>query len=288
MDEIRLYPSVAPGSEGIELKEEVLEVVEDNGWRKTIAQHVLNPSLIPCLPQKPTGTCLMIIPGGGFQRQVISKEGLDIGKWLNTLGITCFILKHRMPGEGHENDLDVPLQDSQRAIRVIRSLANTYGYDTQKIGVMGFSAGGHVAATLGTCYSKKVYNPVDEVDTLSSRPDFMGLIYPVVSMASYDSLKDNLPQHVRVKGDIIRAYPTDQLVHSEVPPTFIAGADDDKVTPPESGINFYLALRKAGLSSELHLFKEGGHGFGLGKDRGNSAQWTSLFETWLKRQDFIL
>lgn len=231
---------------------------------------------------------ILIIPGGGYQRQVLSKEGFHIAQWLNGLGIAAFVLKHRMPGDGHTNDTQVPLQDAQRALRLIRFNAESWGVDSSRIGVMGFSAGGHVAATLCTNFDAPVYQGRDAADALSARPDFAALIYPVISFHSYGEGKDDdgrdLPQHARERGDIIRAFPADEMLRPDTPATFLAGADDDEVTPMEHCCNYYRALRKQRIPSELHIFRNGGHGFGLGTDRGKVDQWPALFAQWLELQ----
>jgi len=279
-NEIRLFNGTAPGSEGLDLKEEILEEATEDGSVKSIAQFVLSPALIPCHPEKPGGTCLMVIPGGGYKRLVINKEGSEIARWLNARGITVFILKHRMPEDGHKNGTLVPLQDAQRGMRVIRSLSGKYGF--KRIGVMGFSAGAHVAATLATCFDKKVYEGADETDGLSARPDFQALLYPAVSLRSYGS-GDRMPVHAREHGrGILGEFPVDELVTPAAPPAFVTVADDDVTTPAENSINYYLSLRKSGIAAELHVFRKGSHGFGLAEGKGPVSGWKGLFEQWLE------
>lgn len=285
-EEIYLFKGVAPGSEHVEIIEESFEEIDSDNSLKKITQTVIKPALIPYIPENPNGIAMLIIPGGGFRRLVMSKEGSAIAHWLNSLGITAFVLKHRMPGDGHEKGAFVPLQDAQRALRVMRSLSSQYGFEKNKIGVIGFSAGGHVASTLGTSFDRSVYDPVDEVDSISARPDFMALIYPVISLHSYGSCGSELPLHTRKNGDIMKEFPTDQLINSNTPQTFLVVADDDPTTPSENSLNFYLGLRKAGVEGELHVFRKGGHGFGLGKIRGNVAPWPGLFEKWISTVEF--
>jgi len=280
-DEIKLFAECAPGSEDLTLTEENIEETMGDRTIKKITQHVLSPALIPYIPENPDGRCIMIIPGGGYRRLVINKEGSEIARWLNSRGITAFVLKHRMPKDGHRNGNSVPLQDAQRGIRMIRSLSETYGYRNDAVGVMGFSAGAHVAATLGTCFDKKVYEPADTLDSISARPDFLALIYPAVSLRSYGDDNEKMPVHAREHNTILQEYPADELITPGTPPAFIAMADDDTTTPAENSINFYLNLRKSGVPGELHIFRRGSHGFGMGTGRGPVSLWTDLFEKWL-------
>lgn len=286
MEEIFIFNGVAPGSENTDLKELNFEEKENDNTIKRISQYVSKPSLIPFIPKNPNGLCIMIIPGGGFKRLVISKEGSEIALWLNSLGITAFVLKHRMPGDGHKNANMVPLQDAQRGLRVIRSLSGNYGYDMDKIGVMGFSAGGHVASSLGTLYSRIVYNFTDKIDNFSAKPNFMALMYPVISVHSYKKCGSELPQHVQLNREFMDEFPTDTFINSDTPQTFIVVADDDKTTPSENSVNFYLGLRSADVPAEMHIFRKGSHGFGLAKTRGAVSLWTENFERWIRTLEF--
>lgn len=277
--EIFLFPGTAPGSEGVDLTESVFEEAWEHQYTKRIVSGVTNPSIMPCLPKNPNGTAVMVIPGGGYRRQVLNLEGTDIAKWLNSLGIAAFILKHRMPCDGHTDGDHVPLQDAQRGIRVIRQRANEFGIHPKKVGVMGFSAGGHLAATLGTHFDKTVYPAVDEGESITARPDFLVLVYPAISPKAL--LERPVKERPKARMGILETYPTDQQITTETPETFILVADDDTTTPSEHGINFYLGLRKVHVPAELHIYKQGGHGFGLGKTRGVISGWTHVCEEWM-------
>jgi acetyl esterase/lipase len=286
-NEILLFPNGAPGSMNLALEEVIFEEPYGHDKVKRIVQGVTAPSIIPFLPAKPNGTAVIVIPGGSYRRQVINLEGWDITEWLNSFGITAFVLKHRMPGDGHENALDVPLQDAQRAVRLIRDQSSRFGIRPDKIGVMGFSAGGHLASAVSTCYDRQVYEPVDDADQLSARPDFQVLCYPCISPAGWklqleEQKLQQVPPHRRVVVDIISRYSTDQYVTSDTPPSFIVVADDDTTTPAEHSVNFYLALRKAGVSAELHAYKAGGHGFGMGASKGPVSKWPEACRAWIE------
>jgi acetyl esterase/lipase len=277
-NEIFLYPGKAPGSENVHME----EIVFDEPWEHThkrIVQGVTMPSIIPFIPDKPNGAAILVIPGGAYRRQVLNLEGSEIAAWLNSIGITAFVLKHRMPGGGHENALDVPLQDAQRAMRLVRSKASRFGIDPDRVGVMGFSAGGHLASTLGTCYDRTVYAPMDDIDPFSAKPDFLVLCYPCISVKGWE--RDG-EVRTTLSTDIFAKYGTDELVTSDTPPTFLMVADDDATTPPEHSVSFYLALRRAGVSAELHIYRAGRHGFGMGTTKGPVQGWTQACAGWLE------
>lgn len=281
MNEVFLFPGTAPGSEGVEIEEKVFEEDWEHGLKKRIVSGVTRSSIIPFLPEKPNGAAVMVIPGGGYRRQVLNLEGTDIAEWLNSLGVAAFVLKHRMPFDGHLEGIHVPLQDAQRGMRLIRGNAARFGIEPGKIGVMGFSAGGHLAATLGTSFEKPVYNPVDDADLLSARPDFMILVYPEISLQVYTDQGYDLPRHLGNRQGILEEYPADQRITRDTPPAFLLVADDDRTTPAENSVGFYLGLRRAGVSAEMHIFRKGSHGFGLGNTRGRVAGWTHLCRGWL-------
>lgn len=285
MNEIYIFPENLPGKDlydNLDIQEILFEEDYKDGYKKQIVSGVTKPSITAFVPENPNGTAIIVIPGGGYRRQVWNLEGTDIASWLNSLGITVFILKHRMPIEDSYIGIHAPLQDAQRGLRIIRSRAKQFGIDPNKIGIMGFSAGAHVASMLGTNFNKEVYSPIDEVDQVSARPNFMVLVYPPTSLNAYTDSNCSLPTRTTVV-NILKEYPTNQLVTSDTPETFLVVADDDKITPSENSILFYLGLRKAGVPAEMHIFKNGGHGFGLSEEKEAVANWTTLCEKWLEK-----
>ncbi len=248
--------------------------------------NVSNPTLTVFVPEKPNGTSVIICPGGGYQFLAINKEGYKTAKWFNSLGITAFVLKYRLPSdEIMENKAIGPLQDAQESVRFMRKNATKWNLNPDKIGILGYSAGGHLAASLSTKYEEVVYQ---KNDSTSAKPNFSLLIYPVISMTteithkgSRKSLLGNEPAK-----ELIDQFSTEKLINAETPPTFLVHAIDDKAVVLENSINYFLGLRKHNVISEMHLYQKGNHGFGLGKD-GTSQFWTTHCEAWLKLNQFI-
>ena len=215
----------------------------------------------------------------------IDKEGTKVAQWFNSLGIPAFVLKYRLPDDLIMKNKNVgPLQDAQEAIRYVRQNAAKWNIDPNKIGILGFSAGGHLAATLSTHYDDNVYASVYKV---SARPDFSLLIYPVISMqndithkGSQTNLLGNNPSQ-----DLIDSFSNEKKVNAKTPPAFLIHATDDTVVLPENSIDYYLALKKNGVTAELHLYEKGGHGFGLGVN-DTSKYWTRDCEEWLKANGY--
>jgi acetyl esterase/lipase len=244
---------------------------------------VVTPTLSVFLPNESStnGASVLIFPGGGYSHLAIDKEGTKVAQWLNTLGITAFVLKYRLPNEQIMKDKTIgPLQDAQEAIRYIRRNVEKWKVNKDKIGVMGFSAGGHLAATLSTHYNEKIYQVSD---SLSAKPDFSILIYPVISMTNEITHKGSQNNLLGVSPSVslINKFSNEQHVNSETPPTFIIHATDDLVVPAENSLNYYLALKKNKVPAELHLYEKGGHGFGLGV-KDTSQYWTKDCENWLR------
>lgn len=236
-----------------------------------------------------THVAVVICPGGGYSHLAVDHEGHDVAKWLNTFGVTGIVLTYRHGGQGYGHP--VPLMDAQRALATVRSKASDLAIDPNRIGILGFSAGGHLASTLSTHYQQQVHTVGDEIDEVSCRPDFSILIYPVITMS--DSFG-----HAGSKQHLIGDHPDDELAQSlsnylqvtaDTPPTFLVHADDDRVVPVENSLVYYKALRKAGVPAECHVFRQGGHGFGLatGRRRGQAEVWPSLCERWMKVMNII-
>ncbi|HEY4106346.1 MAG TPA: alpha/beta hydrolase, partial [Polyangiaceae bacterium] len=264
-NEFPLWPGDAPGSAHVTVTETVEDRSTDPKKPDRAVHGIRVPTLTAFLPKQPNGASLIIAPGGGYVREVIDKEGSEVGAWFAERGVTVFVLKYRLPGEGHEHASWVPLQDAQRAVRVVRAQAASWQLDPARIGFLGFSAGGHVAASLGTEFARKVYEPLDASDALSARPDFLLLLYPVVSM-------QDPVAHQGSKHALLGAHPSavdsalhscDLHVQSTSPPTFLALADDDHSVLPENSLRFYQALKRAQVRAELHVYLHGGHGFAL-------------------------
>ncbi|QSW88573.1 alpha/beta hydrolase [Flavobacterium endoglycinae] len=241
------------------------------------------PTLTAFFPAvtKPNQTAVVILPGGGYSHLAIDKEGTKIAEWFNTLGIPAFVLKYRLPSDLIMKNKNVgPLQDAQEAIRYVRQNAAKWNINSNKIGIMGFSAGGHLASTLSTHYDDKVYESAFKV---SARPDFSVLIYPVISMENEITHKGS---QINLLGEspsqeLIDSFSNEKKVNAKTPPAFLIHATDDTVVIPENSINYYLALKKNGVSAEMHIYEKGGHGFGLGTN-DTSKFWPKQLENWLK------
>jgi acetyl esterase/lipase len=284
---IPLWPSTPPGGEGVVLPTEIVERAPAGApYHDRFVHKIGTPLLWVVRPAKPDGSAVLMAPGGGYVREVLDKEGLETAERFAAQGITVFILRYRLPAEGWKNGADVPLQDAQRAIRLIRAHAAHYGVDPARVGVMGFSAGGHVAASLATRFAEKVYDPIDAADSLDARPSFAGLMYPVITMApqahggSKKALLGDNPS-----SDVIDHYSCEKRVTASTPPSFICYAiDDDAVPPIGNSVAMYLALAATKIPVEIHGFQEGGHGFGIRIAQGKPcAVWPDLFVTWGKR-----
>lgn len=284
-----LWPGKPPGGEKVTATQTEVARSDDPRFNDVAITHVTNPNLTLFRPEKPNGSAMLIIPGGGYQRVVVGKEGYDIAQWLVESGITVYVLIYRLPAYGWAAGPDAPIQDAQRAIRVIRSQATRYGFDPNKVGVMGFSAGGHLAAMAATRYGKATYNPVDEIDSLSARPDIAALGYPVISMvpgithggSAKEMLGEN-PTSARIE-----EFSADKNVPADAPPTFITHAADDGAVPVENALLIYAALRAQKAKVAMHLFEAGGHGFGLRAAKAAPvAAWPSLFLEWSRTHGF--
>ncbi len=281
LNALPLFEGTAPGSEELRIEEELFTEILPDGREKVLIKDITMPKLIPFIPEKCNGTAVIVIPGGGFRRQVVNFEGIDVARWLNEQGFAAFVLLTRYPVNAHRVPSDVPLIDAQRAMRIVRSRAEEFGISPDKIGVMGFSAGGHAASCLATVYDSKPYPFDDSMEHISARPDFAVLAYPAICYEAFANTWFSVPSDKEYLADVLRKYSTDKLVHDQMPPVFIFETDNDKTTPAENSVNFYMAARKAGVPAELHIFKEGGHGFGLSAQGKAVSLWKDLFLEWL-------
>ena len=286
-----LWPATPPGGEGVHLTARIVERSTDQAaFHDRYVDSVGTPILTVFRPDQPDGSALVLCPGGGYVRTVIDKEAFESARRFNAAGVTVFVLRYRLPGEGWANRADVPLQDAQRAMRLVRANAATYRIDPRRVGVLGFSAGGHVAASLATRFADKVYAKVDLLDDQGARPDFVGLMYPVTTMAS----AAHPGSHNMLLGDnpsaeTIAKYSCERQVTAATPPAFIAFALDDPAVPPlGNGLAFYQALAAAKVPVELHAFAEGGHGFGIRLAAGKPcAAWPDLFLAWARSGGWV-
>lgn len=285
IETVDLWPKAAPGGEKVTVTEQVILRTPDGDPNDTAFLNVTKPWLTMRRPAKPNGAAVLMIPGGGYLRVAVGRNGGPIDAWLASLGITAFVMNYRLPADGWAAGPDVALQDAQRAIRLIRARAPSLGVDPAKVAVIGFSAGGHVAARLATQYGRETYPAVDEADRQPTRPFATGLFYPVVTMTPPYAHGGSLKQ-------LLGANPTDaqrlavsaeQHVPADAPPTFIAAAADDKVVPVENSVLMWQALRAKKIPVEMHLQEVGGHGFGLKGPDGQVAPSMLALDAFFRR-----
>lgn len=245
------------------------------------------PTIEVYLPAKQiaTGQAVVIFPGGGYGILAYDWEGTDFAKWLNSQGIAGIVVKYRLPiSKSLADPKEVPLLDAQRAIRLVRQNAAAWNIDPAKVGVMGFSAGGHLASTLSTQYNHEVERPKDAVDALSARPDFSILAYPVISFrdaAVHSGSRKNLVGE-NASQELMDRFSGELNVNAETPPTFLVHAQDDKGVPIENSLLYYTALHKNGVKASLHIYPTGGHGFAFGLGKGSVETWRDVLLAWMK------
>ncbi|MBK7132033.1 MAG: alpha/beta hydrolase [Bacteroidales bacterium] len=282
---LKVWPMGVPGS----LKSDIWteKVTEANGSPSRY-EKVTDPTLTVFLPtaEKATGTAVLICPGGGYGVLAFDHEGFAIARWLNENGIAAYILKYRLPSDQIMKDKSVgPLQDAQEAIRIIRRNREHYKINPNKIGVIGFSAGGHLASTLSTHYAEKVY---ETTDTVSARPDFSLLIYPVIT---FDASFTHAGSRKNLIGDnpsqaAIDHFSNELQINAKTPPAFLVHSSDDKTVPVKNSLAYYENLVKNNVIAEMHIFQKGGHGYGMSVGRGTQASWPELCIKWLNTNGF--
>lgn len=274
---VELWPGGAPGAKGTDPDKDV-------------------PSITVWLPRPElaTGSAVVVCPGGGYGMLAVEHEGKQVAEWLNGLGIAAFVLKYRLGPRYHHPAM---LDDAGRAIRTVRANADKWNVDSKRVAIMGFSAGGHLASTAGTHYSAGKADAEDPVERLSSRPDRIILVYPVIALATpfghSGSLKNLLGENP--SQELIESLSNERQVTKDTPPTFLAHTNADSGVPAENSFLFAMALRKVRVPVELHLFERGQHGLGLGKGEPkyrvppepSFEVWPKLCETWLKNQGFL-
>jgi acetyl esterase/lipase len=287
---VPLWPGKPPGARAALPQEQIVDRVKTSGFQDRFVSGIGRPLMTVFRPARPNGAAVLIAPGGGYIRVVIDKEGFEVAHRLAAAGITSFVLRYRLPAEGWDRAADAPLQDAQRAVRLIRAGAATWQIDPKRLCAMGFSAGGHVAASLATRYGTKVYPAMDDADRLDARPDLSALMYPVIDMAppyahagSRAALLGDMPTP-----DVEAAYSPHRYVDAATPATFLVHAWDDPAVPIENSLGYLAALRAAKVAAEAHIFEEGGHGFGIYLARGKpAAAWPDLFLAWAARRGFL-
>ena len=245
------------------------------------------PTLTAFLPpaDKANGTAVVICPGGGYGGLAISYEGMDVGAWMAKRGVAGFVLKYRVAPYKHP----IPLQDAQRALRTVRARAKEYGVDPNRIGIMGFSAGGHLASTAATHFDDGKPEADDPVERVGCRPDFAILAYPVITLkppfAHMGSRKNLLGDKPDDK--LVESLCNDEQVTDRTPPTFLFHTADDNVVPVENSVLFFEALQKAKVPAELHVYRHGRHGVGLAPNEPALASWPDCLEAWMKDRGLL-
>jgi acetyl esterase/lipase len=285
-EEIDLWPGIPRGAPSVLPVEQVIET--GNAQRHgRIVKGIARPRMKVFRPAKSNGAALLVMPGGGYSVIVIDAEGYQFAPWLSERGWTVFVLYYRLPGEGWKNRADVPLADAQRAMRLIRSRAAIFGFDPEKIGALGFSAGGHVCGDLATRHGASLYDPIDAADRLSARPAIAAPIYAVQSMSlplAHGSSRDML-LGPNPSAEMQRAHSPASNVSAATPPCFLAHAEDDTTVSVENTVAMRASLKAVGVRVETHLFTAGQHGFSLPGPSGEPARfWKDLFAKWAKSQ----
>jgi acetyl esterase/lipase len=259
-----LWPAGAPGALGEEAKDK--------------------PAITVYLPMagNATGAAVAICPGGGYAHLAMDHEGEQIAAWLNSFGVAGIVVDYRHRGKGY--GYPAPLDDAQRAMRLIRSKADLWGIDADNVGVLGFSAGGHLASTVTTLFDKGYGKAGDAIDQFSSRPDFSVLCYPVISMDESMTHKGSKKNLLGKEPDpaLVTLMSTEFQITEKTPPTFLMHANDDQTVLPENSIAFYTALRKANVKAEMHIYEKGGHGFGPGQGKGPVETWPDVCRRWIE------
>jgi acetyl esterase/lipase len=276
---ILLWPRDPPGAASFKPQPRPAE------WSPVFLSNVTKPDLRVFRPTRPNGQAVLVIPGGAYWFVSSANEGVDLAQRLTAKGITVFVLTYRLPGEGWTNRSDVPLQDAQRAMRVICANAVRYAIQPEAVSVLGFSAGGHLAATLATQHLEKMYAPVDAMDQELARPHSASLIYPVITMdapwthaVSRKLLLGDSPTEAEVE-----RRSAERHVDANTPPAFLVHAFDDDAVPVENSLRFISAMRDAKRPVEAHLLQEGGHAFGTGYSGTPTEHWIELYSSWLSR-----
>lgn len=278
-DSLPLYPKGVPNSKPSGIKEQR----ELNAAGRLSISHVTNPQLYVFLPpkEKANGTAIVICPGGGYARLAATHEGFDVAKALNEWGVAAFVLIYRLPDDSIMDDKEIgPLQDAQRSLALVRQHAKEWNINPNKVGIMGFSAGGHLASTAGTHFNRPV---IENRRQTNLRPDFMVLLYPVISFSdslAHKGSRDNLIGK-NPTPEKINYYSNELQITPETPPAFLVHAKDDNVVKVRNSIAFYDALLKNKVPAEIHLYEKGGHGFGMNNPT-SADKWMDWLKVWMQ------
>lgn len=282
-EEIVLWPGSMPGNGKVEGPEKI----GTEGAGLGAVSNVSLPRMRVYRPEKPNGAAVLVAGGGGYFRIQLKKESTPAAEWLQARGFTVFELIYRLPNDGW--DAAAPFMDAQRAMKIIRTRAEAFGVRPDRIGIMGFSAGGHLAGFTAYQPARAFYAGTDAYEHVSARPDFAVLLFPVVTLrAPYDTTRTRR----EIVGDKASAkaeaeWSLDTWATKDAPPTIIFASADDPTTPPGHGILLFQTLIAAGASAELHLFRDGGHGWGLGRPEQVISQWPHIFEHWARSLQLI-
>jgi acetyl esterase/lipase len=255
-----------------------------------VATGIAVPSLTVYRPLSPDGSALLIVPGGGYMEERIDTEGSEIARRFNLDGVTTFVLTYRLPSEGWVQGPAAPLEDALRAMRLVRANAARFGIEPSRIGAIGFSAGGHLAASLSTRNAESIYAPVDDVDRASARPTFFAVGYPVITMLA-PFAHEASREHLLGKSATIEqrtAWSAERFVTSDTPPGFLFATVDDPYVPIENTTMLFAAMRANQVQGEMHIFERGGHGFGLRlPSTAPAASWPDLLLRWGRERGYF-
>jgi len=279
--EILLWPEGHQANQGDEPQS-----ADSPEWTTRVTK---SPKLTPFLPSpdKRNGAAVVICPGGGYSGLAMQKEGLEVAEWMRSRGIAGVVLRYRCGGG--KNQQPVPLEDAQRAIRTVRSRAEEWGIDPNRVGILGFSAGGHLASSTATMFDEGEPEADDPIERQSSRPDFAVLVYPVITLvgeAVHRGSRDKLLGE-DASEELAEKWSTDRRVANKTPPTFLVHASDDEAVPVKNSLLFYEALVADGVPAELHVYETGGHGFGMFRDQRPADKWPEQLEPWLKQRGIV-
>jgi acetyl esterase/lipase len=286
--QIPIWPGAAPGARSTKPESETMNKAELIGGKTVLAVHDVSKPTMTVFPAKGknTGAAVVVLPGGGYEILAIDLEGTEVCEWLASKGVTAILLKYRVPGHpGPHRTSPAALADAQRTLGLVRRRAAEWRVDPRKVGVLGFSAGGHLVAALSTQFEKRSYKPLDAADRESCRPDFAAAIFPghlaIHEGSETWARRKRIEVRLQAGGERWALNP-DVRVTRRTPPTFLLQAENDPVDPVENAMLYYVALRKAGVPAEMHLYAEGGHAFAIRPTKHPITRWTPLFETWLR------